>query len=132
MILMMYHLQPQFSTPVVDTAQQLCDFISELGSQIGESIASRLLASQSPLTSPPVPSSKQATKEISTIDLSKLNLVVKSDIKEPPVFRGDGEDKYSVQEWIDMMEIYMTKKNLSAHEQKDELLNRLLGKAKAL
>lgn len=127
-------LGPQFSTPLVDTTQQLRDLIGELGSQIGESIASRLLASQFPLTSTQMPPATQAKNEApeTTLDLSRMSLVVRSDIKEPPMFHGDGEDKYSMQEWIDMMEVYLQKRSLSAHEQKDKILSHLLGKAKSI
>lgn len=127
---------PQFSTPVTNdsTAQQLRDLIGELGSQIGESIASRLLASQSPLTtvqSPPTHSVKAEAPE-TMIDLSKVSLIVRPDIKEPPMYRGDGDDKFSTQEWIDMMEAYLHKKNLSTSDQNDEILSHLLGKAKSI
>lgn len=33
-----------------------------------------------------------------TLDLSNVNLVVKSDVKEPPMFCGDGTDKCNVYE----------------------------------
>lgn len=39
-----------------------------------------------------------------TPDLSQLNVVVKTDAKEPAADRGDGTDKYTVQEWIDVMD----------------------------
>lgn len=128
--------EPQFSTPITSdsTTRQLRDPIGELGSQIGESIASCLLASQSPLTqvqSPPAQSVKAEAPE-TTIDLSKVSLIVRPDVKEPPMYRGDGEDKFSIQEWIDMMEVYLHKRNISTSEQNDEVLSHLLGKAKSL
>lgn len=129
--------KPQFSTPISsneDTTQQLRDLIGELGSQIGESIASRLLASQSPFTPNQPPSAKPVKAEVSdtTIDLSKVNLVVRSDIKEPPMYRGDGDDKYSIQEWIDTMEVYLSKRGFSNSEQGGEILSHLLGRAKSI
>lgn len=137
-------LEPQFSTPISsneNTPQQLRDLIGELGSQIGESIASRLLASQPPLTprQPPLtpsqpPSAKPVRAEVSdtTIDLSKVSLVVRSDIKAPPMYRGDGDDKYSIQEWIDTMEVYLSKRGFSTGEQGNEILSHLLGRAKSI
>lgn len=130
-------LEPQFSTPVVsneNTTQQLRDLIGELGSQIGESIASRLLASQPLLTPRQPPSAKSARVEApnTTIDFSKVSLVVRPDIKEPPMYCGDGDNKYSVQEWIDMMEVYLHKRNFSVDEQRDEIMSHLLGRAKSI
>lgn len=129
--------EPQFSTPVVSdesTTQQLRDLIGELGSQIGESIASRLLASQPSLIPTESPSAKSVRVEApdTTFDLSKVSLVVRSDVKEPPMYRGDGEDKYSIQEWIDMMEVYLHKRNFTTNEQRDEILSHLLGRAKSI
>lgn len=130
-------LEPLFSTPATiteNTTQQLRDLIGELGSQIGESIASRLLASQLPVTTQQSPSANPARAETqdTTIDLSKMSLVVKPDFREPPMYRGDGEDKYSIHEWIDMMDVYLHKRGLSAFEQRDEILNHLLGRAKSI
>ncbi|XP_054649004.1 uncharacterized protein LOC129190385 [Dunckerocampus dactyliophorus] len=128
-------LEPQFSTPVVsgeNTTQQLRDFIGELGMQIGESIASRLLTNQQQAT-PKQPSCDAAnitTMSDQAIDLSKVSLIVRSDIREPPMFRGEGDDKYSIHEWIDVMEVYLQKRSLSLTEQRCEILNHLLGKAK--
>ncbi|XP_041836974.1 uncharacterized protein LOC121637109 [Melanotaenia boesemani] len=130
-------LEPQFSTPVANnesTIQQLRDLIGELGDQIGESVASRLLASQSQLTSEKPSVTKPVKVEASdaTVDFSKMSLVVRPDIKEPPMYRGDGDDKCSVQEWIEMMELYLQKKGSSAEEQRDEVLGHLLGRAKSI
>lgn len=130
-------LEPQFSTPAVNNennTQQLRDLIGELGSQIGESIASRLLASQPLLTPKQGPSVKSGRTEApdTTIDLSKMSLIVRSDVREPPMFRGDDNDKFSIQEWIDMMEVYLRKRNLPTDEQGEEILSHLLGKAKSI
>lgn len=48
------------------------------------------------------------------------------------MYRGDGDDKYSIQEWIDMMEAYLQKKGCSTHDQRDEILSHLLGRAKSI
>lgn len=130
-------VKPMSSTPVArneDTTQQLRELIGELGSQIGDSIVSRLLASQTPLTPQQSHSPEPVRVEAlsSTIDLTKVNLVVKADVKEPPMFRGDGTDKYSVQEWIDMMEVYLHKKDCSNVQQIDEILGHLWAELKAL
>lgn len=130
-------LEPQFSTPVnnnENTIRQLRDLIGEIGSQIGEAITSRLLDSGSHVTPEKPPPSQSARSETSNtvFDLSKMSLVVKSDIKEPPIYRGDGDDRISVHEWIEIMEVYLRKKGFPAEEKTDEILNHLLGKAKSI
>lgn len=130
-------LEPQFSTPVANNEnamQQLRDLIGELGTQIGESVASRLLASQSQLASeqPPVTRSVKTEASGAAVDLSRVSLIVRPDIKEPPLYRGDGDDKCSVQEWIETMEMYLHKRGFSAEEQVDEVLGHLLGRAKSI
>lgn len=127
---------PQYSTPTnpnENTTHQLRELIGELGSQIGESIAGRLLASQQPCSSkPPLANPTRAETFNATADLSKVSLIVRPDIKEPPMYRGDGTDKYSMQEWIDTVEVYLHKKDLSPSEQVEEVLNHLLGRAKSI
>lgn len=127
---------PQFSTPTNpngNTTQQLRELIGELGSQIGESIAGRLLASQQHDSPQPPPANSSRAELSNTIaDLSKVSLIVKPDIKDPPMYRGDGTDKYSIQEWIDTVEVYLHKKDLPPSEQVEEVLNHLLGRAKSI
>ncbi|KAG1937112.1 interleukin-1 receptor accessory protein-like 1-A [Pimephales promelas] len=114
--------------------QQLRDLIGELGSQIGESIVTRLLASQSPVTpSSSVPLGAVAPEpSIASRNLTNVTLMVKPDVKEPPMFRGDGTDKYTVQEWIELMELYLRKADCSDTDQVDEILSHLLGRAKSI
>lgn len=79
---------PTSSTPANASGetitQQLRDLIGELGNQIGDSIVSRLLTNQNSVFSGPAPSSVQRpsmTMPLSqSLDLSKLNLIVKADV----------------------------------------------------
>lgn len=126
---------PLYSTPVNpnETTHQLRELIGELGSQIGESIAGRLLASQHTHNPPPSLADPPRAETLNTIaDLSKVSLIVKPDVKDPPMYRGDGTDKYSIHEWIDTVEVYLHKKALPQSEQVEEVLNHLLGRAKSI
>ncbi|KAI2654682.1 Gag-Pol polyprotein [Labeo rohita] len=128
---------PSASTPsnVHDNvAEQLRDLIGELGSQIGDSIVSRLLASQNPVTpSTSVPSNAVAPEPSNASrSLTNVSLIVKPDVREPPMFRGDGTDKHTVQEWIELMELYLHKADCSHTDQVDEILSHLLGRAKSI
>ena len=42
--------------------------------------------------------------------MTGVKLVMKTDGKEPPYFRGDGTDKYTVHEWEEMMSVYLNKR----------------------
>ncbi len=61
--------------------------------------------------------------------LSNVKLVMQSDVKEPPIFRGDGLDKLTVQEWENLMSLYLRKRAIPIHKQSQEILDRLMGKA---
>lgn len=115
-----------------NVAQQLRDLIGELGSQIGDSIVNRLLVSQTPVaTSNPVTVNRVVPESTSAgHSLANVSLIVKPDIREPPMFRGDDSDKCTIQEWIELMELYLHKADCSNKDQVDEILSHLLGRAK--
>lgn len=129
--------EPLHSTPTDSsertTTHQLRELIGELGSQIGESIASRLLACQPALSSQAPPNKSSRAESITaTGDTSQISLIVRPDIKGPSMFRGDGTEKYSIHEWIDTVEVYLQKRDLPLGEQAEEVLNHLCGKAKSI
>lgn len=123
------------STPSSDNVtQQLRELICELGSQIGDSIATRLMDGQSPVTTPSSVPFNTIAPEPSNAgrNLTNVSLIVKPDVKEPPMFRGDGTDKYTVQEWIELMVLYLHKTDCSDTDQVGEILSHLLGRAKSI
>lgn len=132
--------KPDSSTPANDgcdnVTQQLRDLIGELGSQIGDSIVTRLLTNQtSALPDFTSLSEQQPSRTMplsQSLDLSKLNLIVKADIKEPQMFRGDGSDKCTILEWIEQMEGYLSKKGCDKANRLKEILNHLCGRAKSI
>lgn len=129
-------VKPKTSTPATtdsNTLEQIRDLLGELGTQIGDSVVNRLLTSQTTtvIRGPPPPSPLPLLDPSPpTLDTSRLNVVVKTDAKEPAVYRGDGTDKYTVQEWIDVMDTYLRKRSCSTAEQVDEILSHLLERAK--
>lgn len=54
---------------------------------------------------------------------------VKSD-KGLQTFRGDSTDKYSVQDWIDMTKTHIRKQDIPVHDQAEEIVSHLMGKAR--
>lgn len=122
------------STPSVnsDTLQQLSDMIGQIGFQIGDSIASRILANRAiGIGSGDVDgtSSDDRTSQLHEHSFPQVNVQVKSD-REPPIFRGDDTDKYNVQEWVELMRAYIKKQKCCASEQTEEVMSRLMGKAR--
>ncbi|KAI5089736.1 interleukin-1 receptor accessory protein-like 1-A isoform X1, partial [Silurus meridionalis] len=101
--------------------------VEELGRKIGDSVTARLLSGGGFARTSSDNSS--AGSQCATLDLSQLNVVLKSDEKEPPVFRGDGSGKCNIQEWVDMMQRYLRKRNIVT-EQADEIISHLMGRAK--
>lgn len=116
-------------SPQTASNVELSTLISELASQIGQSIAAQLQGDkrESESVSPGISKSEQRPTEL---NLSGVKLVMQSDVKEPPVFRGDNSDKCSVREWVEMVEIYFAKRNIPTHQKSQEILARLMGKAK--
>lgn len=54
---------------------------------------------------------------------------MQSDIKEPPIFRGDSSDKFTVHEWENLKTLYLKKRAIPVHEHSQEVLAKLMGKA---
>lgn len=98
------HSQDQTESP----AQAITELIRQLGSEIRTQVASSLagISTENYNSGPSsVPQSQQP-------DWSKVNLVLRSDVKEPPYFRGDGTDTFTVTEWQEIMQSYLSKKRL--------------------
>ncbi|KAK0154900.1 hypothetical protein N1851_002792 [Merluccius polli] len=119
----------ELQSPQTASHVELSILISELASQIGQSIAAQLQGDKrdSGFMSPGVYKPEQTPTEL---NLSGVKLVMQSDVKEPPVFRGDNSDKCSVREWVEMVEMYFVKRNIPAHQQSQDILARLMGKAR--
>lgn len=124
---------PCTSTPSTDTAviDRLTDMVGQLGAQIGESIVAKLMSAG--LTNISGESQNATATHMATSKVSQevphVTVHVKSD-REPQVFRGDNSDKYTVQEWIDLTKAYLWKQKCPVADQAEEILSRLMGKAK--
>lgn len=75
-------------------------------------------------------SAGQSFSEAPSLNLTGVKLVMQSEVREPPVFRGDGTDKFSVHEWEDLVDTYLRKRGIPVSEHHHEILSRLLSKAK--
>lgn len=126
---------PSHSTPSGgNDLHQFSDMIFQLGSQIGESIASKLLSSGVIGTNESNDGTcqKQANacvNNTSVTESPRFNVFVKSE-KEPVVFRGDNTDKYTVTEWVEMMKSYLRRHDYDLPMQTEEVMGKLMGKAR--
>lgn len=105
------------------------DMIANLAKQIGENISASLNTMRQPSTAQPQsPTTSQSSNDAG---LSQLKVVVQSDTKAPPFFRGDRADVFSVHEWEDMMRCYLNRVKCDTHaEMFDLIMSRLTGKAR--
>ncbi|KAK2866158.1 hypothetical protein Q7C36_002214 [Tachysurus vachellii] len=55
-------------------------------------------------------SAGQSFSEIPSLNLTGVKLVMQSEVKEPPLFRGDGTDKFNVHEWGELMDTFLRKR----------------------
>lgn len=123
-------LEMSLSEPTIALSNEQ---VKQLSSDISQSIKSSLFLNNQ------LPTSNlcydcQRCSHVNTcgttiIDASKMNLVLKSG-KEPPYFRGDSSDKCSIFEWEDLMRTYLEKGNYSKQERIDEIINKLMGRAR--
>lgn len=105
-----------------DQNPDMRSLITQLAEKLGQSITAQLQSDRNV-------HSVEAPVQSSDTSLPSL-VVVKSDIKEPPVFRGDDSDKFTVHEWETVMNLYLRKRDISVHEQSMEIQARLMGKAR--
>ena len=79
-------------------------FPSSLAKQIGDSIIASLNTMHQPSSTLPQSPGHQS---LGITDPSQLKVIVQSDPKAPPFFRGDHKDTFSIHEWEDMMKCYL-------------------------
>lgn len=100
----------------------LGSLITQLAEKLGESIAAKLISDRcAHNTSTPV--------QPSEMTLPNVKVVMQSDVREPPIFRGDSSDKFTVHEWENLMTLYLKKQAIPVVEHSQEVLAKLMGKA---
>ena len=106
----------------VDQDTDLGAIITQLAEKLGQSIVAQLQPDRGA-------HSMQNPEQPSEVNLSNVKLVMRSDAKEPPIFRGDESDKFTVHEWETLMEMYLKKRAIPVKEHSQEILAKLMGKA---
>ncbi len=127
---------PCMSTPNTesDAITHLTDMVGQLGSQIGESIVSKLLSaglvnSSNTCQSDSLDNTRFQTRSEQSVSMMvpRLSVHVGS---EHDTFRGDRSDKHCIKEWVDRTKAYIRKQKCPISEQSEEIMSRLAGKAK--
>lgn len=100
----------------------LGSLIAQLAEKLGESITARLQSDRNTHNS-------STTDRCSEMTLPNVKVVMQSEAKEPPMFRGDSSDRFTVHEWENIMCLYIRKRAIPLQEHSQEILARLMGKA---
>lgn len=108
------------------SVHMIAGIAKEIGMSIGESIAS-CIASQLGSTAGDIADNSSRSRGV---DPSLSNWVVKTEVKEPVCFKGDGLDAYTVHEWESVVMSYLRKRAVPVAEQAEEVMNRLMGRAR--
>lgn len=117
----------------VMTDPALNDLITHIAQQVGQTIRDQLkeeCRGNDVGDAQAQSSVDQISRESTYLNLTGAKLVLQSDVKEPPVLRGDGSDKVTVCEWEEMMKTYFKKRATPIAEQHSEIMCKLMGKAK--
>lgn len=118
---------PDMSSPA------LSNLITHIAQQVGQSISAQLKGESQKNEGSQVRVQNPGTGQLlvdSTLNLTGVKFVMQSDVREPPIYRRDGADKLSVHEWEELMDTYLRKRSIKLGEQHQEMLSRLMGKAK--
>lgn len=104
--------------------------IAHIAQQVGQTMLTFQKEGENTNAQTPGLGSSQVLSDIPSLNLTGVKLVMQSEAKEPPVYRGDGSDKLTVHEWEEMMDTYLRKRGIPISEQHQEILCRLMSKAK--
>lgn len=110
----------------------LSNLITHIAQQVGQTIRDQLKSEmgQTLNDTPAQNGAGQLSSDPTYLNLSGAKFVLHPDVREPPVFRGDGLDKNTVCEWQELMEVYFKKRATPLNEQHSEIMSKLMGKAK--
>ncbi|XP_027858919.1 uncharacterized protein LOC114135654 [Xiphophorus couchianus] len=116
------------SQPTHVSHEALSGLISDLAKQIGDNITAKMCTVQQASHSQEYPANNASP---TLPESPHVKVVVQSEAKAPPFFRGDSSDTFSIQEWEDLMRCYLSRANCGTpEEQYGLLMSRLTGKAR--
>lgn len=107
------------------------DMLATVVKQIGQSISENIVSClESRVTGCGEGSKSGHASSSAPPGMQNLKLVLQSDVKEPAYYRGDGSDKCTIYEWVELMSVYLRKREYSQECQAEEVLSRLMGRAR--
>lgn len=125
------HIHTDVPSGIGVNTSDIGNLITQIAHQIGENIASQLQRSVGSQDSQSAPTpSLNMGQGYSDLNLTGVKLVMKTDIKEPPHFGGDGTDKHTVHEWEEIVDAFLKKRGVPPQEHSQEIMSRLMGKAR--
>ncbi len=115
------------------TSTDLSYLITQLAHEIGQSISAQLMKGnekEEKVTNSQSVGLESLSTDTNSLTMTGVKLVMQSDVKEPPSFRGDGTDKLSIHEWEEQIDVYLRKRGVPIGEQAQEIMSRLGGRAR--
>ena len=114
------------------TDPALNSLITHIAQQVGQTIRDQLRSECEGrgVSGTQAQSSGQLPSDPTYLNLTGAKLVLQSDVREPPVLRGEGSNKNTVCEWEELMGVYLRKRATPLGEQYAEIMSKLMGKAK--
>ncbi|KAM9761902.1 uncharacterized protein ACNS7B_004146 isoform 1-T1 [Menidia menidia] len=123
----------RLSAPSHISDPALKNLIAQIAQEVGHAISTQLKGeSKADEDRDARTQSSGANQNLSdlTHNLAGMRLVMQAETREPPSFRGDVSDKLSVYEWEELMDTYLRKRGVPHGEQHQEILYKLMGKAR--
>lgn len=115
------------------TSADLCNLITQLAHEIGQSISAQLMKgseNEERMTSSQNVGLEPLSADPHSLTMTGVKLVMQSDVKEPPSFRGESTDKLSIHEWEEQIDLYLRKRGVPTGEQAQEIMSRLGGRVR--
>lgn len=123
-----------FPTSLPTDEAALNSLITHIAQQVGQTVTAQMKRQHGETDVSNVQAQSRSTGQLPSdstlINLSGAKLVLQTDVKEPPIFKGDGSDKYTVSEWEELTAGYLKKRAVPVAEQHSEIMSKLMGKAK--
>ncbi|XP_013856739.1 uncharacterized protein LOC106512734, partial [Austrofundulus limnaeus] len=104
--------------------------VQQIGHQLADSIMSHLNSSSPSEIATKNPQSESHQIPCNTFDLSQVQVIPRSQVREPPTFKGESSDAVTVDEWEDLMRNYIKKSVIQQEHQAEEILIHLRGRAR--
>ncbi|XP_014863751.1 PREDICTED: uncharacterized protein LOC106930616 [Poecilia mexicana] len=109
---------------------QMSTIVQQIGQQLADSVMAHLNSSSPSRTVIKTTQNESHQVPCSSLDLSQVQLVSRSQVKEPSIFKGESSDTVTVDEWEDSMKNYIKKSGVQQEHQAEEILIHLRGRAR--